>query len=89
MHQWPSKRYRDSFNAEYLNTVEWNLQRMNNAKNKTNRSAGSISDEKLLGDDTCNQNHKHKNRFRRFMLAVLNDLVMIFSCCYCCEACIG
>ncbi|KAL8247594.1 hypothetical protein R6Q59_008810 [Mikania micrantha] len=88
MHLWPSERLRDSFKLGYLNNLEWNLRRMKSAKNKNNRSAGSSNEEKLLGDNTDNPNCNNNNRFRSCMLCVLNDLLMIFSCCYCCGACI-
>ncbi|KAI3799721.1 hypothetical protein L1987_35020 [Smallanthus sonchifolius] len=88
MHLWLSERLRDSFKLEYLNNLEWNLRRMKSAKSKKNQSSGSSNEDKLLGDDSDRQNCNNKNHFRGCVLAVLSDLLMIFSCCYCCGACI-
>ncbi|KAK1409594.1 hypothetical protein QVD17_36121 [Tagetes erecta] len=84
MHLWPSERLRDSFKLQYLNNLEWNLRRMKTARNKNNQSPGSSNEEKLLDNQNCN----NKNRFRGCAIAVLRDLLMICSCCYCCGACI-
>ncbi|KAI3793440.1 hypothetical protein L1987_36059 [Smallanthus sonchifolius] len=88
MHLWPSERLRDSFKLQYLNNLEWNLRRMKSAKSKNNQSSGSSNEDKLLGDDSDTQNCTNKNHFRGCVLAVLRDLLLIFSCCYCCGACI-
>ncbi|KAL7612117.1 hypothetical protein Lser_V15G08594 [Lactuca serriola] len=86
MHLWPSKTLRASFKLEYLNNLEWNLRRMKSEKNNKNQSSGSSNEEKLLSDDTSSQNRNSMN-CSRACGAVLRDLLIIFSCCYCCGAC--
>ncbi|KAM0023293.1 hypothetical protein Hdeb2414_s0023g00637931 [Helianthus debilis subsp. tardiflorus] len=90
MHLWPSERLRDSFKLGYLNNLEWNLRRMKTTKNNNkNQSAESSNEDKLLGDDTTDaQNCDKKNRFSGCVVAVARDLLMIFSCCFCCGACV-
>ncbi|PWA80310.1 hypothetical protein CTI12_AA197790 [Artemisia annua] len=79
MHLWPSERLRNSFKLDYLKNLEWNLRRMKNSKNQ---SSGTSNEQKLLVND--DQNCANKNRSCGCVQAVFNDLVILFTCCFCC-----
>lgn len=79
MHLWPSERLRNSFKLDYLKNLEWNLRRMKNSKNQ---SSGTSNEQKLLENDDLNS--ANKNRSCGCAQAVFNDLVIMFTCCFCC-----
>lgn len=89
MHLWPSQRVRDSFKKPYLTWMNRNENLMKKKSKASSSSSDQASRTPLLSDhnksaETEDSGQLPSNSKLTAVVALIQDLVLILSCCFCC-----